>query len=124
MPATPSRIGFITNEWRRAIAGPNADIEAQFGEAARDTPEPIETFFVNTADAQAMANERLALLGAKRRFVEVDVADDSVPFDLDFTDTLATAQVVDDELAIDRAMLVVSINVDLSTERVTLDAWG
>ena len=124
MPADPSIIGQLTNEYRRVIAGPLPDIEAQFGEAARDTPEPIETFFTRTADAQTMANERLTLQGQKRRLVEVDCADDGIPFTLDFTKSLPTAQVTNDEMSLERPMLVVGMETDLANERTNLICWG
>lgn len=124
MPATPSRIGFITSEFRIVTAGPNATIETLYGDAARDTVEPLETFFDDVADAQAMANERLALLEVKRSLVTAVIDGIDLAADLDRTSTLPAVRVIDDEQGRNSAALVVGTTIDFNTGRATLDTWG
>lgn len=124
MPAAPSRIGFITSAFRSVIAGPNTAIETLYGDAARDNQEPVETFFDDVADAQAMANERLALLGVKRSLVPGVIDGTELAAALDRTSALPTAQVIDDEQSRNSPGLIVGITIDYNTERSTLDTWG
>lgn len=124
MPAAPSRIGFITSAFRSVIAGPNTAIETLYGDAARDNQEPVETFFDDVADAQAMANERLALLEVKRSLVPVVIDGTELAAALDRTSALPTAQVIDDEQSRNSPGLIVGITIDYNTERSTLDTWG
>ena len=124
MPATPARIGFITAKFRRATAGPDAVVEARHGKAARDTSEPVETFFEHVEDAQVMAEERLSLLSAERRYIVAQVAGARTAFDTVSTPRLATAQVTNSEMELDRPMLIVGISADLSRDECKLDCWG
>lgn len=124
MPATPSRIGFITNLFRTATAGPNRSVEALYGNAARDTKEPIETFFDDVADAQAMADERLALLEAQRSLVQAGLADVEPAANLSLDLTLPTVRVIDDEQNRNSPGLVVGLNIDMKTEQSQLSTWG
>lgn len=124
MPATPSRIGFITSEFRIVTAGPNTAIETLYGDAARDTVEPLETFFDDPADAQVMANERLALLEVKRSLVPAVIDGTDLAAGLDRTSTLPTARVIDDEQGRNSQALIVGTTIDYNTGRATLDTWG
>jgi hypothetical protein len=124
MPATPSRIGFITQPFRIATAGPDATVEALYGNAARDTPEPLETFFDEVSDADAMAEERLALLSAKRSLVTVQIDRASVGADMDASLCVPTVRVIDDEQDRNALAVVVGIGIDLNTDRTTLEVWG
>ena len=67
MPATASRIGFITQEFRTVTAGPDSTVDAKYGKLARKTDAPLETYFDDVADAQAICNALAALLSADRR---------------------------------------------------------
>lgn len=124
MPASPSRIGFITQAFRTATAGPNSAVATLYGNAARDTPEPLETFFDSTTDAETMAEERLTLLEVRRDLVTVSLesTDDAVA--LPISTALPTVTVIDDEQERNSAALVVGINLDFGTERSTLQTWG
>lgn len=125
MTATPARIGFITNEYRLATAGPDATVAARYGLAARDTPDPIDTFFVNQADALAMATERLTLLKADRRRFSADAAGiQALPDDLPPYPNTPTAQVIDEVLDADRAAAVAEIGIDFDKDTTTLVCWG
>lgn len=124
MPATPSRIGFITSEFRVVTAGPNMTVETLYGNAARDTVEPLETFFDDPADAQAMADERLALLEVKRSLVPVSIDGFETAAALDRSLTLPTVRVIDDEQGRDSTALIVGVTIDFNTGRSVLETWG
>lgn len=124
MPATPSRIGFITREFRTATAGPNSAVDALHGNRARDTKEPIETFFDTEADAQAMATERLTLLQVQRSLVTASLDGVADAAGLDPSLTLPTVRIIDDEQDRNSQALVVGITIDMNTERSTLETWG
>ena len=124
MPATPSRIGFIINEFRVVTAGPNSTVDALYGNRARDTKEPVETFFDSDADAQAMANERLALLEVQRSLVTVQMNGVDVAAGLDPSLTVPTVRIIDDEQDRNSQALVVGITIDMNTEQSTLETWG
>lgn len=124
MPATAARIGFITSDFRAAIAGPNTAIETLYGDAARDNEKPLETFFDDVADAQAMADERLALLEAKRSLVTVTIDDADLAAALDRSAGLPTVRVIDDEQGRNGLALIVGISIDYNAGRATLDTWG
>ncbi len=124
MPATPSRIGFITSEFRIVTAGPNASVQALYGDTARDTVEPLESFFDDPADAQIMADERLALLEVKRSLVPVAIDGTDLAAALDRSASLPTVRVIDDEQGRNSVALIVGITIDYNTGRSTLETWG
>lgn len=124
MPATPSRIGLITQPFRIATAGPDSAVAALYGNAARDTSEPLETFFDDAADAQAMADERLALLSAKRSLVTVTVEGLEPVASLDRTSTIPTVRIIDDEQNRNSAALIVATTIDLQNDRTVMETWG
>lgn len=124
MPATPSRIGFITQEFRTSTAGPDATVAALYGNAARDTDAAIETFFDSQSDAQAMADERLELLKIQRSLVKVSVQGEDTAASLSFATLLPTVRVIDDEQDRSATALVVGVGIDMKTGRSTLDTWG
>lgn len=124
MPATPSRIGFIINEFRVVTAGPNTTVESLYGDTARDTKEPLETFFDEPADAQDLANERLALLQVKRALVPALIDGTELAAGLDRTSTLPTVRVIDDEQGRNSLALIVATTIDYNTGRATLETWG
>lgn len=124
MPATASRIGFITQEFRTSTAGPDATVSALYGNAARDTDAPIETFFDSQSDAQAMADERLALLKIQRSLVKVSVQGEDTAASMNFSTLLPVVRVIDDEQDRNALALVVGVGLDMKTGRSTLDTWG
>lgn len=85
MPATPERIAFITQPYRKAISGPDAAVQAAYGDLARETKidEPIETLFDSIVDTQAIGDARLTLLKAERGRYQVPL-----PAGLNFALTL------------------------------------
>lgn len=127
MPATAERIGFITREFRLATAGPDAGVEATFGDAARDVSpdEPIETFFASIADAQAMADERLDLLRIdRRRWTATLPQGAAFALALDYSQQVPRARVIDEAGGADRTAFVTGIRINLRTGAASLDLWG
>lgn len=124
MPATPSRIGFITQPYRIATAGPDSRVVSLYGSKARDTTEALPTFFDNQADALVMAQERLELLAAERRLVVMNLGEVETSLGLAYTQTLPVAAAIDDEDDLDRDMLVVGIQFDFDKRRAQLTLWG
>lgn len=141
MPATPARIGFVMQEYRSAIAS-DAAVKTKWGAAARDTSAvkdpasqpadkidaeaPIPTLFDNVADAQAVVNERLALLGAARRKYEVQLGE-LLDFSagLDFRTTLPALGLIDPEKDANLSALLVSVDaLDFETDKTTVQLWG
>lgn len=125
MPATAARIGFITQEFRN-VAASDAAVKTLYGELARDTGEdPVETFFDSTADAQAMADERLVLLKADRRRFRMEAKGvQSFTGTLDFSQVTPAATVIDDERAANHSAAIVEVSVDLGGDKTTFVTWG
>ncbi|MXP24798.1 hypothetical protein GRI39_01895 [Altererythrobacter indicus] len=124
MPATPARIGFILEEWRRSTAT-NAEVKSRHGTVARESADPIETFFDNPADAQAMAEQRLALLSPERRRFKADVRGLSEAISLAGpADNAPLARYVDEGRSADRDMLAAEIGFDFETQQATFIVWG
>lgn len=124
MPAAPSRIGFITSEFRVITAGPNGAVSALYGNKARDTAEPLVTYFDSTDDAQSVADERLAILQVQRSLVPVSIDQVDPAADLDFDLILPTVRIIDDEQDRNSPALVVGLTIDMNTDRSLLETWG
>ena len=124
MPATPARIGLITEEFRVVTAGPNLAVRALYGNKARAPDDPAETFFDNTSDAQAMADERLALLQVQRSMITVAIDQIEPAAALDPALLLPTVRVIDDEQDRNHQALVVGFSIDMNTERSVFKTWG
>lgn len=124
MPATPSRIGFITQAYRIVTAGPDTGVRTLYGNIARDTPEPLPTYFDSTADAQAMADERLNLLKVQRSLLIAQIDGNETAAAIDPATGLPTVRVIDDEQDRNGLALVVGFAIDMENERSTLTNWG
>lgn len=123
MPAIASRIGFIMSEFRRAISTTQA-AQDRFGSAARQTADPIETYFDRVQDAQVMADERQALLSAERRRFKTTVKGVEEVLALDLSAGIPAAQYVDTERGADRTVLISEIVIDLDRQNTTMTVWG
>lgn len=127
MPATPSRIAFITKPSRNFIAGPDVDVEAAYGELARETdPDaPVETFFDSGDDAQAMADERLALLFPERGRYQAQLPDGlSFALALDYSQATPTGTVIDLERDTNKPALTGELGIDLRRGAASIMMWG
>lgn len=124
MTATPARIGFIQNQFRRVIAEtPSA--RDRHGDLARDSADPIETFFDSPADAQAMANERQTILSAERRRFQLTVAGLDEAMAVDYLGGLIPlATYIDAERAADMTAMVAEIGFDFSAQRAEFIIGG
>lgn len=124
MAATAARIGFIRVDMRRTIAGPDSDVVTRYGDAARDTPEPVETFCDDLADAATLATARLTLLSPSRRMFTLDVTEIGEAQSMDFSGAVPTGSLIDDERNFDADVLVAGIGIDLETGRSSFTVWG
>lgn len=123
MAATPARIGFILNEFRRAVSE-NAEVKALFGDDARQSEDPIPSYFDNVADARAIANERQALMApGRRRFKVTAKAIDELTA-MDLSGGVPVARYVDTERDVDTPVLVSEIVLDFSRQTATMTVWG
>lgn len=111
MPATPARIGFITQEYRIAEAT-DAFVEAAYGKSARKDDEPLETYFVNLPDAEDIADERRDILSRRQRIMASILGKAE---SLSYRGALPNARVIDDEREYDRTALVQEISIDYET---------
>ena len=125
MVATSARVAFITQHWR-TVKAENSATKTRYGEKARDSgPEPVETFFDNIADAQVMADARLALLGADRRRFRQDVNQAlSLTGTLDYSQTTPAVAVIDDERSAAHSAAAVEFGIRPGEDRSTIISWG
>lgn len=124
MPATATRAQFIRNEFRSLTYGPVTEVQTAFGELARRTKEPIPTFFENVSDTQAMCTERMSLLSASRRRMEMTVSGEQTGMDIALTTATPTVTMIDDDRGLNRAALVSAVTIDFGKETTTLELWG
>lgn len=122
MPATASRIGFIMQEFRNAAAE-EPGVVTKFGASARRS-DPIETFFETEADAQAICNERLALLSSERRRFFHGVSGVETGLDIATAASLPTVNVIDDEMQADHDALISEVVIDFANQTTRIETWG
>lgn len=124
MPATPARIGFVLEEWRKAISEDGA-VRARHGKDARESDDPIPTFFDSVSDAQTMADERQELLGVERRRFRVEVAGLKDGLALPRTGPLIpNVRYTDPRRGVDMRGTVCEIGFDFDKQRTTFMVWG
>lgn len=123
MPASAARIGFIQQEFRRVVAV-TPDAKTRHGNLARESGDPVETFFDNTADAQLVANERQTLLSAERRRFRATTVGLSEVLALNLTGAVPLAQFTDTELAASRTVVVNEITLDFQNQGAVVGLWG
>lgn len=123
MPATPSRIGFVQSEFRRVIAT-TTSATTRHGALARESEDPIETFFDSETDAQAVASERQAMLSPDRRRFRVNLATIEEAAALTYVGAVPNARYVDDERQADRKVIVCDITLDFDKQQAVLSLWG
>lgn len=123
MPATPARIGFILQEFRK-VTVETGSVATKYGDAARISDDPVETFFDSTSDALAMAQERQDLLDADRRQFRAVANGLTEALELDYSATTPTVRVTDSELVADQDAIVVELSIDFGQNRQSITAWG
>jgi len=121
--ASAARIGFILNPFRRAISE-TTDAKTKFGSQARQSEDPVETFFDNIGDADVMADERQALLSPVRRRFDVSVSGLDEVMSLTYAQTVPVTQYIDPERLVDRPALIGDIVIDLGKQTAKLNVWG
>ena len=124
MPATAARLGFITEELRLVTAGPDAGVVAKYGELARDTKEPLETFFDDEDDAQIIADERLALLSPDRRLVEFSIDGVETGHALDFSGMTPSAARDVPRYGMSDSAAIVDMEIDYQNSVTIVKTWG
>lgn len=124
MPATSSRIGFILQDLRIVTAGPDSSVDTKYGKLARKTDEPIETYFDDIADAQAICNARKALLSADRRRFQQSISGEAFALGLSYNQTTPAVTVVDSERQANLPAAIVEIGIDFEAGKSTVMTWG
>lgn len=123
MTATAARIGFITQEWRKAIST-TSSVATRYGALARETDDPIETFFDSVTDAQAVANARQTLLSAERRRFRVDLTEVEDIMALTYSSAVPLVTYVDTERGANMTAIVSEIVIDFDRQSAELTVWG
>lgn len=123
MPATPARIGFVQSEFRRATST-TASVQTRYGSLARQTEDPVVTFFDNVADAQVVADARQALMSAERRRFRVSVSSVEEAFSLSYIGAVPKGRYVDTERNANLPVLVSEISIDLARLNAAFTVWG
>lgn len=123
MPATSSRIGFILNRFRRSVVT-DEDVKARYGSLARQTDDPIPTYFSDQDDADVIAAERQALQSADRRRFRMAAVGVEDLIDLDLSMAAPLARVVDPDRGADMPALLCELTIDLGRNTSTVILWG
>jgi hypothetical protein len=123
MAATPARIGFVLEPYRRAVSESPA-AKLRHGNLARESADPIETWFASLADAELRADERQDLFAPERRRFDVTVSEIDGLDELLAAGEAITVNLVDDERGLAKRMLVTSLTIDIETQRAALTIWG
>jgi len=125
MPADPDRIGFIREAFRVVKSGPDTGVVARYGDTARDTPDPLASFFDSVDDAQTISDERLALLSPdRRRLTMTTTGAPALPSAVPIDPVIPSVQMIDAERGIDAPAVVTEISIDFERDRSTIIAWG
>jgi hypothetical protein len=124
MPATAATIGFCTAEARIATVGPDSGVVTKYGDAARFTEEPVETYFDSMDDVAVIAADRLTLLKADRRRFQAEVSGEDVGLGLTFKPSTPVATFIDDERQASMPVAIVEFGIDLERGRTALVMWG
>lgn len=123
MPAEPARIGFIREEYRRVVASTPA-ITSRYGNLARESEDPIETFFDDVADAQVVADERQALHGQERRRFRCETATIEEITALSYVGAIPIGRYRDSERLADSKVLIGEILLDFHKQHAATMVWG
>lgn len=125
MPATAARIGFIIEPFRKVVSE-NATVASAYGNVARESDDPIETYFDDVDDAQILADERKELLGVlgRRRFrLELAGIDEMSVLDY-VSGTIPNGWLRSVPHDVDRKVLVAEIGFDFGKQESAAMVWG
>lgn len=124
MTATPARIGFILRPDRWAVAA-STDIKARYGKSARESAEPVETFFDSVEDADLVAAERLSIWGAPRRKFQVRAVGLDEAMEIDpAAATMPVTQFTDAERDANGMMIAGDLGFDFAKQECEFTLWG
>jgi hypothetical protein len=123
MTATASRIGFITNEYRKVVAQSSAPV-THHGGLARESEDPVPTYFDTVTSAQQIANGRQALLSEERRRFRVTVTGLNEVLALTYLGAVPLGVFTDTERGVSRDVIVSDITIDFDKQSATLTVWG
>lgn len=123
MVATPARIGFVIEPYRRATSETPA-VATRHGNLARETDDPLETYFASLVDAQSRADARQALLSPDRRRFSVPVVDVDFALGLLDADQITTARFIDEERGVDMPVIITEVVIDAEGGSAQLKVWG
>lgn len=123
MPATSQRIGFILTEFRRSVAEDD-DVKARYGSLARQSDDPIPTYFGVEGDADLIAAERQALQSEDRRRFRTTLAGVDDLIDLDLSTVAPVVRFVDPDKSADMPTILCELAIDLGRNTATAILWG
>lgn len=123
MTATAARIGFIQQDFRRVVAT-TANPTTRYGNLARISEDPIETFFDDIADAEAVAVERQLLLSVDRRRFRVSVVGLDELLALTYSSELPVAGYTDSQRDFSDPTLLASMIMDFDKQKAAVVLWG
>ncbi len=124
MPATAARASFIKSEFRIVKNGPNATVVAKYGDSARRTKETIPTFFEVEADAQAMCDERAALLSGDRRRFDQSISGEQTGMGINYVSGSPTVNVIDDDRLANHNAVISDLKINFTKETTQIESWG
>lgn len=123
MPVTAERAALIKEPFRRATSTtPSA--QTRHGALARESADPIPTFFDNVADAQVIADARQTLFSPERRLFEVTIRGTTEMAALNPENGVPVAQFIDTERGVSRKVLMGQIEIDLAGGKSAAVIWG
>lgn len=123
MPATPARIGFIQTDLRR-VTSLTTTAKARHGNLARESEDPIETFFDNVADAQVMADARQALLSPERQRFMVTLNSAAEIQALSYVSAIPVGRFVDTDRGVNKPVLMSDFTIDYNRLAAAVRIWG
>lgn len=123
MVATVARIGFIQNQYRLATAT-TGSVATKYGNLARQTEEPVETFFDSVSDAETVAAARQTLLSGDRRRFRVQAIGLDEVLALNYVGAIPVGRYTDTDRGADSAVLVSELIIDFNKQAAALAVWG
>ena len=123
MPATSARVAFISQEFRKAVSTTSA-VQTRYSSLARQTEDPVETWFDSVTDAQTIADNRQALLSAERRRFRATVTGLTEVMAVGYTTGVPLARYVDTERQANLSTMIAEIVIDLGRNNCALTLWG